>query len=189
MDRVNKLRPKSRREDRLNLFVFGPGLVSDKNKYSWGNIQTESVNCIKCEVDDPNGKYLLKAVYEFTVTKEMLNPRGTLHGGFQTTLFDNLSTFCAAGFDHFWENYDEDNMKIFEEGMEIINAISKTFGVSRQLSATYLRALNLGEKATLEIEIISETKTFVVLMGKAYDSKGRLCTTFFHDKVKIGPRL
>lgn len=189
LEKLNHFRPISNKADRVNIVIHGFNVASPKYRESWGALQNLSTVCTLCEEGKPGDPYILRCVYDLKVGPDMLNPRNTVHGGFQLTIFDNLSSFAVGGYEKYWKDYDEKTMTVAVEGAAVLAKIGLDMGVSRTLTATYIRALNLGEVATLEVEVMSETKTFVVIRGRAFDSRGRLATTFFHDKVKTPPRI
>ncbi|VVT54909.1 uncharacterized protein SAPINGB_P004323 [Magnusiomyces paraingens] len=191
MEKLASLRPGSNRADRVNLFINGTPLISNSSEpmSAWGAKTSEAAQCISCEdlSGDPQSKYLLRAEFEMTVTREMLNPRGTMHGGFQVTLFDNLSSFAVAGFDRYWEGYSDEEKTI--DIFVPIKRVAKMMGVSRTLTATFLRAVSEGDLVKMEVFVVAETKTFTVITGRVYDKQGRVATEFFHDKVKVAARI
>lgn len=196
LKKLDLLKPKTESKDRVNLFFRGVMLGPKSFRGAWAANTIPDVDCVEHTCWDPKSvNYvkpdvgvgetppLMRAVFEIKVTPQVVNPHGTMHGGYQTTIFDVLSSFIYMSLDRFWDDYDE-KVKPTKALWTIFDKASTGFGVSRNLSATYIKAIPLGEKATLVIELLQESKTFVVYSGKMYNSQGQLCTILSHDKVK-----
>lgn len=101
--------------------------------------------------------------FAFTVTDDMCNVNGTLHGGCAATMLDCLTstpgmTIAKPGF--------------LEEGT-----------MSRTLSCTYLRALRPGDKVKVVCEVMHAGKTLAHFRGDMIDEQGRVAVSCVHDKV------
>lgn len=195
---LETLRPKTRKQDRVNICLLA--MKNAPHPESWGYEMYETSECIFLECSDARDKLngsqivsqpLLRAVFKVPVTKSMLNPRGALHGGCQVTIFDNLSTCAYVGLDKFWKDWDDDNMTGSNDLASVLMEPTSNFGVSRNLSATYLRGVFLEETETpyvfLEVEMVAESRGFSMFTGALLDPKKRVCTTFVHDKAKPAP--
>lgn len=62
-------------------------------------------------------------------------------------------------------------------------------GVSRVLDVKYLRGVKVGERVTIECEVVHVGGKAAALRGVIKDEQGRVCSTCEHDKTNIDPPL
>ncbi|KAF3942144.1 hypothetical protein ABW19_dt0206932 [Dactylella cylindrospora] len=107
--------------------------------------------------------------FTFPVHKKYCNLAGNLHGGATATMFDIATTFAVTliNSDTFW----------------------RTFGVSRTLNCTYLRAAPAGTQTTVKCEILSIGKNLTHMRGEMRDEQGRLLAICEHGKVNVDSKL
>lgn len=190
------LHPETILTDRIKFFK--KIMAMKHTNEGWGLSINPGIECTEVKLGDPTGKQgpILQCTFEFIVTKEMTNPNNMAHGGFQSTLFDNYSTYCVAGLDKHWQQYikeiketkaNETKRKeiLMNQTKDIAKSIVAGMGVSRTLTGTYFKGVPLGSKAVLKVDLVAESKTFMVLEGRLYNEKNEICTFFFHDKVKV----
>ncbi|PGG96044.1 hypothetical protein AJ79_09759 [Helicocarpus griseus UAMH5409] len=102
------------------------------------------------------------AEFEFTVTQQMCNPLGILHGGCASTILDVLTstaTFTAPDSD---------------------GAISS---LSRTLSVTFLRPVPLDTTVRVVVKLVAVGKKYVNCTGEIQTLDGKVCVTCVHDKA------
>lgn len=110
---------------------------------------------------------LPSATFLFTVQQEHSNRHGTLHGGCAATLFDYLTTLplnVVARPGGYWQR----------------------LGVSRNISVTYLRPVQVGDEVLVEAELVQVSKRMAVLRGTMRrKSDGKVAMMCEHQKVNI----
>jgi uncharacterized protein (TIGR00369 family) len=88
----------------------------------------------------------------FPVTKEMLNPVGTMQGGFLAAAFDNVLgplSYLAA----------------------------RTPCVTIDLNTQFLRGIEAGETLTITARVVSRSPQTIFMTGEAFNGKGKLVGT------------
>ncbi|KAK9471171.1 HotDog domain-containing protein [Dipodascopsis tothii] len=108
--------------------------------------------------------------FELTVTTEMCNPSGMMHGGCIATVFDLCSSVAIAATSPSHDYMD----------------IVMWAGVSRALNVMFLRPVPSGETVQVRCDTVSGSKTMALstarLLSKA---SGKLLATATHDKVRL----
>lgn len=92
------------------------------------------------DIDAKNGT----AKMTITVSKNILNPSGTFHGGVLYTLCD-VTAFCGL-------------LSVLEEG---------AIGVTNHISIQVLRAAKLGDRITFQSKVVKQGKRLAFLECKA----------------------
>ncbi|KAI9756781.1 MAG: hypothetical protein M4579_003698 [Chaenotheca gracillima] len=106
--------------------------------------------------------------FALTVTPELANRGGNMHGGAIATIFDIITSFALA--------------TVAKPG------IFQLSGVSRTLYVTYLAAAPVGEKVEVVGEVVSFGKRLCSLRGvMRKKSDGTVIATADHGKVNIDP--
>ncbi|KAL5361615.1 HotDog domain-containing protein [Aspergillus floccosus] len=111
-----------------------------------------------------------KISFLFTVSENMCNSAGDLHGGCVATLIDNFTTV-------------------------LLGVISRPgfygqLGVSRSLEVTYFRPLRQGDEGRLICYVVNAGKTLAALRAELYDARsGSLCAAGENDKVNTDARI
>uniref|UniRef100_A0AC35UAL5 4HBT domain-containing protein n=1 Tax=Rhabditophanes sp. KR3021 TaxID=114890 RepID=A0AC35UAL5_9BILA len=82
---------------------------------------------------------------ELEVLKEHTNPFGTLHGGYSSTLIDNVTT------------------------MALISTIKGSPGVSVDLHVSFLSSAKIGETIVVEATVVKSGKNLAFSEGKIYN--------------------
>ncbi|CDS03586.1 hypothetical protein LRAMOSA00988 [Lichtheimia ramosa] len=153
-----------------------PGVLTDQPK-----LKEMLDQFIGCRDDRSSWEYSLypsltlkyasssKLVWEFQVEKQHCNMTGNVHGGCVASLVDECSGFAA--FTHQGRNQ------------------WKNFGVSVNISASYLRGIPGGETARVEVTTERVGKTLANFYVKIFDAKGRLCYTGNHTVFCTDPKL
>ncbi|PGH06494.1 hypothetical protein GX51_02318 [Blastomyces parvus] len=104
--------------------------------------------------------------FEFTVTENMCNPLGILHGGCTTTILDVLTSAAAFSV----PNND------------------LAFGtLSRTLTMTFLRPVPVGTTVRVVAHMVSAGKKFVNFTGSLLTLDGKVCASCVHDKAVFKP--
>ncbi|ODH48955.1 hypothetical protein GX48_04888 [Paracoccidioides brasiliensis] len=104
------------------------------------------------------------AEFEFTVTEQLCNPMGILHGGCASTILDiltSLATLTVPGND----------------GM--VRALSRT------LTMTFLRPVPVGTKTRIVVELVAMGRKFVHCKGSILTMDGKICVGCVHDKAVV----
>jgi acyl-coenzyme A thioesterase 13 len=101
--------------------------------------------------------------WELTITPELCNKSGNLHGGAAATLLDTLTstallTIAKPGF--------------LDAGH-----------VSRSLNTTYLRPVPDGTKCRVECEVVAAGKNTALVRGVIKTMDGKICVHCAHDKA------
>ena len=107
------------------------------------------------------------AKFRLTVTTNLTNSLGAMHGGAIATSIDLLTSAAIVPHcrDGFWEMGP---------------------GVSRNLAVTYLRPAQLGAKVIFDCKIVALSKRTCYSTCEVKDEKtGKLLATGTHDKVAI----
>lgn len=108
--------------------------------------------------------------FRFTITPEMCNNNGDLHGGCATTCIDALTSVLIA--------------TISQPGFYSL------FGVSRNLSATFFRPVPRGTDVRLVCNVVNAGKRMAALRAKLHRvDTGELCVMGENDKVNTDPPL
>ncbi|KAI7883590.1 Thioesterase/thiol ester dehydrase-isomerase [Lichtheimia hyalospora FSU 10163] len=110
-----------------------------------------------------------KLVWEFDVGKQHCNMTGNVHGGCVASLVDECSGFAA--FTHKGRNQ------------------WKNYGVSVNISASYLRGIPGGETARVEVTTERVGKTLANFYVKIFDANDRLCYTGSHTVFCTDPKI
>lgn len=118
---------------------------------------------VTIDADNPN---IARSVFEFTVTPQISNAGGSLHGGAVATFFDTATsmTCSAVARDGFWD----------------------AGHVTRVLSCQYLRPAREGTIMLIESEIVHLGRLLGQIRGtmrRKYDQQ--VCYTCTHDKVQV----
>ncbi|OAX80880.1 hypothetical protein ACJ72_04782 [Emergomyces africanus] len=148
-------------------------MVSDNEESPWDQIQTflkatssypessswdaSCMKTIKLVKVEPN-----TAEFEFTVTPQMCNPLGILHGGCTTTILDMLTSTAAFA----------------ATGSETMAST-----LSRTLSVTFLRPVPMGTKVRVVVHLVAAGKKFVHFTGNLMTMDGKVCASCVHDKA------
>lgn len=105
----------------------------------------------------------------YTIPSFYTNPMGNLHGAAHALIHDNCTSLAMAAVSKpsFW---------MFS-------------GVSRVLDVKYLRGVKVGERVTIECEVVHVGGKAAALRGVIKDEQGRVCSTCEHDKSNIDPPL
>jgi acyl-coenzyme A thioesterase 13 len=103
------------------------------------------------------------STWELTVTPELCNKGGNLHGGAAATILDSLTstallTIAKPGF--------------LDAGH-----------VSRNLNTTYLRPLPVGSKVRVECEVVAAGKNTAMVKGVIRTVDGKVAVFCAHDKA------
>lgn len=106
-----------------------------------------------------------QTIYEFTVTPQMCNAHGILHGGCAATIFDDITTSAL--------------MTVMKPGFIDIGSIT------RSLSIVYLKELPLGTKVTLVSDLVQVGKRSIHLRGEMRNAKGEVAAICQHDKIPL----
>lgn len=106
-------------------------------------------------------------VFSFTLPSAYANPFGNLHGAAHALIYDNCTTLALAA--------------ISTPGFWMLG------GVSRVLDVKYVRGVAVGEKVTVECEVVHVGRQQAAIRGVLRDSRGRVCSTCEHDKTNIDP--
>ena len=104
-------------------------------------------------------------LWEFTVTDELCNKGGNLHGGCSATLLDSLTstallTIARPGF--------------LDGGH-----------VSRTLACTYLRPVPSGTKCIVECWVVAAGKRTANVRGEIRGMDRKVCVSCVHDKAVL----
>lgn len=142
--------------------------------------------------------------FEFTITDDILNGLGSMHGGAVASLLDNMTTMANYIDIRVWKTIpyfydateDEPEEGMVVKGMSdelkdeifghLLLHIGDWCGVSRTLNTTYLRALELGHTYILKCCTPSRGMRLHHHLGKIYDKQGRLCVSLEHGKAHNG---
>eukprot|EP00057_Strongylocentrotus_purpuratus_P029570 XP_011684044.1 PREDICTED: acyl-coenzyme A thioesterase 13-like [Strongylocentrotus purpuratus] len=100
-----------------------------------------------------------KVTAEYVVKSEHCNNHETLHGGFTATAIDFLTTVALM--------IDEEDSRP---------------GVSLNLSVNYLKALKVGEKVTVEGEVLRKGRSVAYTTARILNEKGDLAAHGTHIK-------
>ncbi len=101
--------------------------------------------------------------WSLTIGSELCNKSGNLHGGAAATLLDTLTSTAL--------------MTIAKDGFMDGGHVSRT------ITMTYLRPVPMGAKVTVESEVHAAGRNTANIVGKIYNSEGKLCVTCVHDKA------
>ncbi|XP_070149903.1 acyl-coenzyme A thioesterase 13 isoform X2 [Polyergus mexicanus] len=91
-----------------------------------------------------------KCKAQFTVTEGHLNPIGSMHGGFTSTVIDVISSYALSTY-----------------------KIDHSLGVSVDLHVTFLKAARLGEVLTVNAETIRAGKSLAFLAVEITKNDGK----------------
>jgi acyl-coenzyme A thioesterase 13 len=105
--------------------------------------------------------------FAYTPPSYYSNPLGNLHGAAHALIYDNCTTLALAA--------------IAKPGFWMLG------GVSRVLDVKYVRGLRVGEKVTVETEVVHVGRQAAAIRGVIKDGRGRVCSTCEHDKTNIDP--
>lgn len=103
------------------------------------------------------------STWELTVTPELCNKSGNLHGGAAATLLDTLTSTAF--------------LTIAKEGF------LDAGHVSRALNTTYLRPVPVGSVCRVECEVVAAGKNTAMARGVIYSADGKACVHCVHDKA------
>ncbi|KKZ66788.1 hypothetical protein EMCG_07526 [[Emmonsia] crescens] len=148
-------------------------MVPDQQETSWDKIQAFLETASNYPEDSSWGVACMKATklikvepgtveFEFTVTPQMCNPLGILHGGCTTTILDVLTSTAALTVP------DNDNM---------VSTLSRT------LSMTFLRPVPVGTTVRAVVRLVAAGKKFVHFTGNLLTMDGKVCASCVHDKA------
>ncbi|OJD14732.1 hypothetical protein AJ78_04958 [Emergomyces pasteurianus Ep9510] len=148
-------------------------MVPDKGETPWDQIQAflntasaypesstwdascmKTIKLVKVETNT--------AEFEFTVTQQMCNSLGILHGGCTTTILDMLTSMAAFAA---------------PEGDKMVSTLSRT------LSMTFLRPVPMGTKVRVVVQMVAAGKKFVHFTGNILTMDGKVCASCVHDKA------
>ncbi|PGH01704.1 hypothetical protein AJ80_08971 [Polytolypa hystricis UAMH7299] len=111
-----------------------------------------------------------EVVLEFTVTDEMCNFMGNVHGGCSSTMLDNTTSLLACTID---------NQHLLD-----------SYTVSRTLSLTFVRPIPVGTRVRSVNRVVHAGKTLMNTEGTLETLDGKVCVRCVHDKVVISrPKL
>ncbi|KAJ5232676.1 hypothetical protein N7468_005632 [Penicillium chermesinum] len=111
-----------------------------------------------------------KVSFTFTITPDLSNYLGNLHGGCAATLIDVLSSTLLVG--------------MAEPGKFAYG------GVSRNLRTTYLRPVPVGTEARLVCELIHAGQRLALLRAEIQKaSNGDVCVVGEHEKANTDPEV
>ncbi|THX13156.1 hypothetical protein D6D17_03447 [Aureobasidium pullulans] len=116
-----------------------------------------------------HGTVLFLNTHTFTIPAYYTNGWLNMHGAAQTLIYDNLTTLALA--------------PISKPGFWMLG------GVSRVLDVKFLRPAGVGEKVTVEVEVVHVGRAAASLRGVMKDGKGRVLSTCEHDKSNIDPEV
>lgn len=148
-------------EDRIRkLFTaIEPDNESFTSKFMLSQVSLRSVT--------PTGPGLANVVFAFPVEKYYCNNSNTMHGGFQATAFDNLTSLAI--------------MCNATPGSTWLDA-----GVSRVLTVNYLRPAMEGEVLLCECEVVQVGKRMAMTRGVLRREKdGKVVSTCEHNKSAV----
>ncbi|PGH32778.1 hypothetical protein GX50_04432 [[Emmonsia] crescens] len=148
-------------------------MVPDQQETSWDKIQAFLETASNYPEASSWGVACMKATklikvepgtveFEFTVTPQMCNPLGILHGGCTTTILDVLTSTAALTVP------DNDNM---------VSTLSRT------LSMTFLRPVPVGTTVRAVVQLVAAGKKFVHFTGNILTMDGKVCASCVHDKA------
>eukprot|EP00057_Strongylocentrotus_purpuratus_P004114 XP_003728054.1 PREDICTED: acyl-coenzyme A thioesterase 13 isoform X1 [Strongylocentrotus purpuratus] len=100
-----------------------------------------------------------KVTAEYVVKSEHCNNHGTLHGGFTATAVDFMTSIALM--------MDEEDSRS---------------GVSLNLTVNYLKALKVGEKVTVEGEVLRKGRSVAYTTARILNEKGDLAAHGTHIK-------
>ncbi|XP_054771938.2 acyl-coenzyme A thioesterase 13-like [Lytechinus pictus] len=100
-----------------------------------------------------------KVTAEYIVKDEHCNQYGTLHGGFTATAVDFMTTIALIA--------DEEDSRP---------------GVSLNLSVNYMKALKIGDKITLEGEVLRKGRSVAYTTARIFKENGELAAHGTHIK-------
>ncbi|XP_033645201.1 acyl-coenzyme A thioesterase 13-like [Asterias rubens] len=95
---------------------------------------------------------------ELTVQEEQANRRGTLHGGFISTLVDTLTTVA------------------------VISSTAGVPGVSIELCVSFLKAAKIGDKLTMDAEVVKAGESLAFTTANLMNSSGDIIAQGKHIK-------
>jgi len=98
-------------------------------------------------------------IFKVAVTKGLQNPSGMLHGGVAASLIDEVTTYAL-----------------------VIKDKESRFGVSVNLSCSYVSAGRPGETIYIEGKVLKVGKTLAFLEGVIRDEKGNVLVHAHHTK-------
>jgi acyl-coenzyme A thioesterase 13 len=103
------------------------------------------------------------SLWEFTVTPDLCNKSGNLHGGAAATLLDTLTSTAL--------------LTIAKEGF------LDAGHVSRSLNTTYLRPVPVGSVCRVECEVVAAGRNTAMVRGVIYSADGKASVHCVHDKA------
>ncbi|KAJ8033915.1 Acyl-coenzyme A thioesterase 13 [Holothuria leucospilota] len=92
------------------------------------------------------------------VQKEHTNQANTMHGGLTSSLVDALTTLA------------------------LMTTENGTPGVSVNLAVSYFKAARIGDKLTIETEVLKQGRTLAFTAAKILNEKGDIVATGHHVK-------
>ncbi|XP_038056592.1 acyl-coenzyme A thioesterase 13-like [Patiria miniata] len=95
---------------------------------------------------------------ELTVAEEQANRRGSLHGGFVSTLVDTLTTVA------------------------VLSSPAGVPGVSVELSVSFLKAARIGDQLTMDAEVIKAGKSLAFSKANLFNANGDIIAQGNHVK-------
>ncbi|KAJ8049673.1 Acyl-coenzyme A thioesterase 13 [Holothuria leucospilota] len=99
-----------------------------------------------------------KVNFGMEVQKEHTNQGSTMHGGLTSSLVDSLTTLA------------------------LMTTENPTPGVSVNLAVSYFKAARIGDKLTIEAEVLKQGKTLAFTEAKILNQKGDIIATGHHVK-------
>lgn len=139
-------------------------LTNQSNNQHW---TFDSRNC-KLSFESATQGPPAQVSYLLTVSPDLANPMGNLHGGCAATLIDNLSSMILLGMS--------------KPGKFALG------GVSRNLKCTYLRPVPEGSEIRLVCILVHIGKRLALLRAEIYRTgTGDLCIVGEHEKANTDP--
>ncbi|KAK6431706.1 hypothetical protein LTR95_012127 [Oleoguttula sp. CCFEE 5521] len=148
-------------EDRIRSFLAPR--EGESNRF-YSQFTTKDVT-LRSITKTPEGLTLV--TYAFPVSEFHCNMSGNMHGGFQSTAFDMLTSLAI--------------MANLEPGNPFMDG-----GVSRTLNVTYLRPAPLGEMLVMECEVTHVGKRMAMTRGfLKRERDGAVVSTCEHNKASV----
>ncbi|PLB51974.1 thioesterase family protein [Aspergillus steynii IBT 23096] len=107
--------------------------------------------------------------FRLTITAEMLNGGGALHGGCASTLIDDLTTVFLAAVSR--------------------PGLYSQYGVTRNIRVAFFEPLVKGGDVRVVCGIEHVGRRLVLLGARVYDARGRICVMGENEKVNTDSKV